>query len=254
MPDRSNGVRLTCHRAQTSLAIGGAVALVACAFTVAIFIPSTVSTVLQFRSGFIGSLRDCADSLGFRPLRVRQDTITLLFGAFFFGSVFSAVLLWSVIALIALSFFYEVSAFFLKCCRSHVSWSDPCVSVHAALLHLCCISVDWHCDHYLVEGVDSISAAVCLHRLVLPQETFGEQRHIGRLGMLESGIIDWLHSRSISQAISNCTFLHWESRCSLSGTRCWPSFCGQPRQLLSVFSQGSFDPRSGAFCGWIHSA
>jgi hypothetical protein len=52
-----------------------------------IYIPSFISTVLRFRSGVLPSLRENA-ILYYRPA---LDTVTVLFGAVFWGSLFTTI-------------------------------------------------------------------------------------------------------------------------------------------------------------------
>ena len=53
-----NSSVLSCASAITSVLIGGVTAVLATSGVAAVYIPSAVSTVLKFRSGVLGSLRD----------------------------------------------------------------------------------------------------------------------------------------------------------------------------------------------------
>jgi len=68
-----------------SIFVGGHTAFFVAFSLFAIWIPSVVTTVLQFRSGVIGSLRDPE----FRRYRAAPDLTGVLFGASFWGSLFA---------------------------------------------------------------------------------------------------------------------------------------------------------------------
>jgi len=84
----------------------GSVAAVAVTLVLAlVWLPSSVSTVLKFRSGAIGSLRDKE----FYIYRHSLDNVSLLFGSVFWGCLASGVLLFCSFGLVTFLFVWEPS-------------------------------------------------------------------------------------------------------------------------------------------------
>lgn len=91
-----------------AIGLGGASAVLADLAIAIVFIPSTVATILRFRCGNLGSLRDNSRH-GFQNLRQAQDTSSQLYGLFFFGAVVTSVICWAVVTLIVLAFVFEMT-------------------------------------------------------------------------------------------------------------------------------------------------
>jgi hypothetical protein len=91
----------SAFRLQSIVISGGAVALTTCVATVSRYLPSTVTTILSFRSGVRDSLRD---HRSFNVYRFAQDTSTALFGSSLWGLLFSGSIIWFVVSLIAFGF------------------------------------------------------------------------------------------------------------------------------------------------------
>ena len=80
------------------------------------YIPSTVRTILQFRSGGIGSLHN----KGFQKLRVAVDQSTLVVGMMFWGTLYTSVAIGFIVLVVAGLFlwpdFSEVALFIISTC------------------------------------------------------------------------------------------------------------------------------------------
>ena len=85
--------------------VGAAPAIIGAASTAAIYIPSAVSTILRYRSGSFGSLRDSR----FLVHRFAQDTPNILFGAAFWSVVASGAVFWVLIGGLAFLLVWDVS-------------------------------------------------------------------------------------------------------------------------------------------------
>lgn len=86
------------------MSIGAVVALLACLITTILYIPSALTTVLRFRSGVFGSLRDRS----FQKYRFAQDSSTFLFGSSIWGLLFTGVICWAVVSGVSILFVLEV--------------------------------------------------------------------------------------------------------------------------------------------------
>jgi hypothetical protein len=73
-------IRIAAH-------VGAVVAILSAISLAVVWIPSSVSTIMQFRSGVIGSLYDPA----FNDYRVAPDLTTILFGSTFWGTFYCTV-------------------------------------------------------------------------------------------------------------------------------------------------------------------
>jgi hypothetical protein len=69
-----------------------------------VYIPSSIGTILKFRSGLLGSLHDKE----FNLYRFALDETTMLFGAAIWGALSTAIVMWSLAGLVALAAVYEV--------------------------------------------------------------------------------------------------------------------------------------------------
>lgn len=87
---------------------GGVLALIAALSNVARYIPSSVTTVLSFRSGVLGSLRD---NRGFHVYRFAQDSSTVLFGSSIWGLFVSSIVIWFIVFALGYGYCYPVSIF-----------------------------------------------------------------------------------------------------------------------------------------------
>jgi len=85
--------------------LGGLTAFCAAISLFAIWIPSVVATVLQFRSGVIGSLRDPE----FRRYRAAPDLTGVLFGAAFWGSLFASGSLFFMVGTVVFLAVYQIT-------------------------------------------------------------------------------------------------------------------------------------------------
>ena len=68
------------------------------------YIPSAVATVMGFRCGAIGSLKDKQ----FLVHRYALDQTTILYGAAFWGALFTGAILWALIGVVAFVMVWEV--------------------------------------------------------------------------------------------------------------------------------------------------
>ena len=148
----------------TAVSIGGAAAVLVTSAVAAVYIPSAVSTVLKFRSGVLGSLRDkkfqlyrvartyrfatgaiergasilqpsvlCFCALRLRPLHLFSqsglttflspfflclvaDLTTILFGSAFWGIIYTAGVLFAIVAGVSFFVLWPVSRFPISCC------------------------------------------------------------------------------------------------------------------------------------------
>lgn len=69
-----------------------------------VYIPSAVATVMDFRCGVLGSLKDPQ----FPVHRYALDQTTILYGAAFWGALFTCVILWGLTGLVAFIAVWEV--------------------------------------------------------------------------------------------------------------------------------------------------
>lgn len=69
-----------------------------------VYIPSAVATLMDFRCGVIGSLQDQQ----FPVHRYALDQTTILYGAAFWGALFSCVILWGLTGTVAFVAVWEV--------------------------------------------------------------------------------------------------------------------------------------------------
>lgn len=69
-----------------------------------VYIPSAVATVIGFRTGVIGSLRDKQ----FPIHRYALDQTTILYGAAFWGALFTCAILWALIGIVAFIVVWKV--------------------------------------------------------------------------------------------------------------------------------------------------
>jgi len=88
-----NGIKI-------SFSIGLIPALMSSMGVAITFIPSYITTVIRFRSGILGSLRD----KDFLFYRYAQDRVAMLFGSAFWAALLSAVYFWILCSAIAFSF------------------------------------------------------------------------------------------------------------------------------------------------------
>lgn len=73
--------------------MGGVAALLATVSLAVVWLPYSVSTIQQFRSGIIPSLYDCE----FKNYRLAPDLTTILFGAAFWGTFYTSAVLFAVV-------------------------------------------------------------------------------------------------------------------------------------------------------------
>lgn len=95
----------TQTQATIAVTAGAIAAVLATTALAIIWIPSSVSTIMQFRSGVIGSLHD----KGFKSLRVAPDLTTALFGSAFWGALYMSGILFALIGLLTLLLVWHVS-------------------------------------------------------------------------------------------------------------------------------------------------
>ena len=85
--------------------MGGVSSMFIVFYLAAVYIPSAIATVMRFRHGSIGSLRDEQ----FRVHRYALDQTTILYGAVFWGALLSCVLVWVLVAAVSFAAVWEVS-------------------------------------------------------------------------------------------------------------------------------------------------
>lgn len=73
-------------------------------YLAAVYIPSAVATVKGFRCGVIGSLKDKQ----FPIHRYALDQTTILYGAAFWGALFTCVILWTLTGVVAFVVVWKV--------------------------------------------------------------------------------------------------------------------------------------------------
>lgn len=95
----------TQTQATIAVTAGAVAAILATTALAIIWIPSSVSTIMQFRSGVIGSLHDN----GFKSLRVAPDLTTALFGSAFWGALYMSGILFALIGLLTLLLVWHVT-------------------------------------------------------------------------------------------------------------------------------------------------
>jgi hypothetical protein len=92
------------NRVNIALITATVAAVAATSFVTLAYIPSSIGTVLKFRSGLIGSLHD-AD---FKVYRYALDQTTMLFGSALWGVVSTAIVMFCGIGFFAFLLIYEV--------------------------------------------------------------------------------------------------------------------------------------------------
>jgi hypothetical protein len=70
----------------------------------AVYIPSSIATIIRLRSGLIGSLRDER----FLAHRFALDQTTMLFGAAFWGALLTCIVLWAIMGLVGFLIVWSV--------------------------------------------------------------------------------------------------------------------------------------------------
>lgn len=97
---------VACHRLRFAITVGTVASLFVGACVFMVYIPSAISTILAFRSGLIGSLKDP----NFAIYRKAQDLSTMMVGAAFWGAFFCLVVTLIVVSVLAFLFVWHVSA------------------------------------------------------------------------------------------------------------------------------------------------
>lgn len=82
---------------KVGISVGALFSLVSIFYLAAVYIPSAVATVMGFRCGVIGSLKDKQ----FAVHRYALDQTTILYGAAFWGALFTCAILWALTGAIA---------------------------------------------------------------------------------------------------------------------------------------------------------
>ena len=94
-------------RLQVSVTIGAVAGLIATCTLATVYIPSAMATVLRYRCGLIGSLKD----EGFHVYRSAVDLVAFLFGSAFWGAVFTGYTVMLLAAGITFFLIWSVSIF-----------------------------------------------------------------------------------------------------------------------------------------------
>ena len=93
-----------CFRVKVGVSVGALFSLLAILYLAMVYVPSAVATVISFRSGVIGSLKDRQ----FPVHRYALDQTTILYGAAFWGALFTCALLWALTGSIAFIVVWKV--------------------------------------------------------------------------------------------------------------------------------------------------
>ena len=96
---------VTQAEVQFGLGVGGIAAIIATVSLAIIWIPSSVSTIQQFRCGAIGSLRDKS----FQTYRRAPDLTTVLFGSAFWGTLYCSLVILIIVGGIAFVLVWKVT-------------------------------------------------------------------------------------------------------------------------------------------------
>jgi hypothetical protein len=97
-------------RVKVGISVGALFSLISIFYLAAVYIPSAVATVRGFRCGVIGSLKDKQ----FPVHRYALDQTTILYGAAFWGALFTCAILWALTGAIAFIVVWEVCTGKLK--------------------------------------------------------------------------------------------------------------------------------------------
>lgn len=100
--------------------VGALFSFISIFYLAAVYIPSAVATVMGFRYGVIGSLKDKQ----FPVHRYALDQTTILFGTAFWGALFTCALLWALVGVIAFVVVWEVCAWYHETCDKCESKSN----------------------------------------------------------------------------------------------------------------------------------
>jgi hypothetical protein len=93
-------------RVKVGISVGAIFSMVSTFYIAAVYVPSAIATVIGFRCGLIGSLHDPL----FLVYRYALDQTTILYGAAFWGALFTCAILWALTGLIGFLVVWKVSS------------------------------------------------------------------------------------------------------------------------------------------------
>ena len=126
----------------SAIIIGLACGLFAAIYITLHYVPSSVSTIIQFRSGVIPSLRDKS----FMKYRYSQDLIAVLFGSIFWGAFYTSLAVFVLIGLVVFVAVWQVTSnYFLAILAQFIGLS---VTVLLRFLVLMFLRRQYHAAFY----------------------------------------------------------------------------------------------------------